>query len=145
MLHPIQCRTSPDYAGMYCQRSQLFIIQLRNAVLPAVRAAEASRVTFNLGCDDNSMAVPVQLYWHAADGHPSETLSVRFMEAPGSNSIDLATLPEWQPMVTIGGLPIALDSPDALLDADDLCGEAWPLVFGQASARAGACRQPDDD
>ncbi|MGX9717067.1 alginate O-acetyltransferase AlgX-related protein [Janthinobacterium lividum] len=80
---------------------------------PAVRAAEASRVTFNLVCDDKSVAVPVQLFWHAADGHPGEALSVRFMATPGSNSIDLATLPAWQPTAMIAGLRIDLDSPDA--------------------------------
>lgn len=80
---------------------------------PAVRAAEASRVTFNLGRDDKSVAVPMQLFWHAADGHPSEALSVRFMATPGSNSIDLATLPAWQPTATIAGVRIDLDSPDA--------------------------------
>ncbi|MGK5075900.1 alginate O-acetyltransferase AlgX-related protein [Janthinobacterium sp. ZB1P44] len=78
---------------------------------PAVRAADASRLTFKLDCGDKSVAVPMQLFWYAEGSHASEASSVRFMATPGSNSVDLALLPAWQQAGNIAGLRLDLDAP----------------------------------
>lgn len=87
------------------------------ALDPPGRTPEASILSVQLTCNDNTDTVPIQLFW-LKDGEPGykEEHSVKFTINPGTHLIDLRSAPGWVANGTVKRLRLDIDSKNACLN-----------------------------